>query len=136
MTVSSSTFAISTPVRGTSVKQDVLDVARFFDLPPTGQLMVELTRTSSKTLDRAIKDDPVEYRAHLRVVADFVREARTYLFGVSSWDDWTDQDQIDMRAWLDNGQISLDGRVHSPHQVLADERLARRALGELLRVTQ
>lgn len=129
-------FALEAPALGTSVKQDLQDVSRFFGLPPTGHLMVEITKTSAKTIDRALKDEAVEYRAHLRVVADFVREARTYLFRVSSWDGWTEQDARDMRAWLDTGRIHLGGGVHTPLEILTDEGLARSALSELLRVTE
>lgn len=32
-----------------------------------------------------------------------------------------------MRGWLDVGEIEFDGNVYTPRQVLADEKLARRA---------
>ena len=136
MTTADPTFAMSPPARETSVEQDVADVARFFGLHVTGHLMTELTRASAKTLDRASKGEHVEYRPHLRVVADFVRESRAYLLGVATWDEWTAQDQHDMLAWLDNGRISLRGHTYTPHEILADEVLARTALSELLRVTE
>jgi len=132
------TFVIAPPSRGTSVHQDLLDVARFFGLEGerTGELMVRLTRTSAKTIDRALKEERVEYRPHLHVVAEFVREARTYLFQVRDWADWTAQDARDMRAWLDGGTIVVDGRSYSPFEMLTDESLARRALSELSSVTE
>jgi len=69
-------------------------------------------------------------------VAEFVREARTYLFEVRDWADWTAQDARDMRAWLDGGRITIDGRAYAPLQILSDEALARRALSELTSVTE
>ena len=141
----------------TTQKQDLEDIAKFFGLEKeiSGKLMLTLTHINAKTLNYIRKGKTLKGLAHLATLAEFVREARTYLFEIRSWDDWTSQDAEDMKNWLDNGQIELsdtccancncanesankhkDKKVYTPLQIFKDRDLTIKAYSQLFAVTE
>ena len=64
-------------VQGATDQTSLLTVARFFRVPPTGEVMQKLTGKGSSVLERVKnggKLGSADDRAHLEVLAAFVRE--------------------------------------------------------------
>jgi len=109
----------------------LLTVANFFGVPPTGDIMQQLTGKGSSVLDRVKKGHKLgspEDRAHLEVLAAFVRELHAYLshaMGPIS------PDAHGMERWLAAGQVEVGSRTYRPIEALADRKLAVGALNTL-----
>ena len=109
----------------------LLMVARFFGVPPTGDIMQQLTGKGSSVLDRVKnggKLGSAEDRAHLEVLAAFTRELSGYLtraMGPSS------PDAPGMERWLAAGQVEVGARTYRPIEALANRELAVGALNTL-----
>ena len=112
-------------------QSSLLTVARFFGVPPTGDVMQQLTGKGSSVLDRVKnggKLGSTEDRAHLEVLAAFARELSSYLnraMGPSS------PDALGMERWLAAGQVEVGARTYRPIEALADRELAAGALNTL-----
>lgn len=109
----------------------LLSVARFFGVPPTGDVMQRLTGKGSSVLDRVKKGGKLgsaDDRAHLEVLAAFVRELESYLthsMGSRS------PVAHGMERWLAAGQVEVGARVLRPIEALSDRELAVGALNTL-----
>jgi hypothetical protein len=112
-------------------QSSLLLVANFFGVPPTGEVMQRLTGKGSSVLDRVKNGGRLgstEDRAHLEVLAAFVRELRDYLahsMGSST------SDAPGMERWLAAGQVEIGSKTYRPIEALADRRLAVGALSTL-----
>lgn len=126
------TIQMSRPV-ATSVADDLREIMRFFGFEhPTGEEMVDLTRTSAATISRALNGRNVDWkrRDHLGVVADFAREARGYFYEVDA-EQWTPEHAHEMQVWLKRGTAKLDGKTYRPVEVLSNPELAPHLLSAL-----
>jgi hypothetical protein len=112
-------------------QSSLLAVAHFFGVPPTGEVMQRLTGKGSSVLDRVKnggKLGSADDRAHLEVLAAFVRELNGYLataMGTSS------PDAHGMERWLAAGEVEVGARTYRPIEALADRTLAVGALNTL-----
>jgi hypothetical protein len=117
--------------KGATDQSSLLIVARFFGVPPTGDVMQRLTGKGSSVLDRVKNGGNLGSavdRAHLEVLAAFVRELNSYLtraMGPSS------TDAPGMERWLAAGQLEVGARTYRPIEALADRDLAAGALNTL-----
>ena len=117
--------------RGATDQSSLLLVAAFFGIPPTGEIMQHLTGAGRSVLHRVKnggKLGSAEERAHLEVLAAFVRELREYLthtMGSSS------PDAAELERWLAAGQVEVGARTYRPIDALADRKLAIGALNTL-----
>ena len=123
-----SPMTISTPAPVRSPENELADIRDVFGLEGTSSVLAEITGTPTKTLHRAAGGIKIRPRTHIEIVADFAREVRDMMFQDPTW---TDERRRAMRRWLDIGEIEFDGKVYAPREVLADEKLARRALIQL-----
>lgn len=121
-------MAISAPAPVRSPDRELADIRDVFGLESTSSVLAEITGTPTKTLHRVANGTRIRPRTHIEIVADFAREVRDMMFADPTW---TDERRRSMRRWLDVGEIEFDGNVYTPRQVLADEKLARRALVQL-----
>lgn len=126
--------AILESVRATQEATDqtsLLTIARFFGVPPTGDVMQQLTGKGSSVLDRVKnggKFGSAEDRAHVEVLAAFVRELSGYLtraLGPSS------PSAPGMDRWLAAGRVEVGARTFRPIEALSDRELAIGALNTL-----
>ena len=117
--------------RGATDQSSLLLVAAFFGIPPTGEIMQHLTGAGSSVLHRVKnggKLGSAEDRAHLEVLAAYVRELDGYLtisMGSSS------PDASELERWLAAGQVEVGARTYRPIDALADRELAISALDTL-----
>lgn len=117
--------------KGATDQTSLLAVAHFFAVPPTGDVMQRLTGKGSSVLDRVKKGGKLQSagdRAHLEVLAAFVRELESYLtnsIGSRS------PDAHGMERWLAAGQVEVGARILRPIDALCDRELAVGALNTL-----
>lgn len=117
--------------KGATDQSALLSVARFFGVPPTGDVMQRLTGKGSSVLDRVKsggKLGSADDRAHLEILAAFVRELESYLtraMGSRS------PDAHGMDRWLVAGQVEVGARILRPIEALSDRDLAVGALNTL-----
>ena len=112
-------------------QSSLLAIAAFFGVPPTGEVMQQLTGKGSSVLDRVKnggKLGSADDRAHLEVLAAFVRELHAYLthaMGSRS------PDAHGMERWLAAGEVEVGAKTYRPIEALADRGLAVGALNTL-----
>ena len=117
--------------QGATDQNSLLLVADFFGIPATGEIMQQLTGAGSSVLHRVKnggKLGSADDRAHLEVLAAFVRELHGYLIrsmGSSS------PDAPELERWLAAGQVEVGARTYRPIDALADRELAIGALNTL-----
>jgi len=117
--------------KGATDQSSLLLVAAFFGIPPTGEIMQHLTGAGRSVLHRVKNGGNLgssDDRAHLEVLAAFVREVHPYLaqsMGSSS------PDAPELERWLAAGQLEVGTRTYRPIDALADRELAIGALNTL-----
>jgi hypothetical protein len=118
-------------LREATDQTSLMRVARFFGIPPTGDVMQQLTGKGSSVLDRVKRGGnlgSVDDRAHLEVLAAFVRDLESYLthaMGPSS------PNAAGMQRWLFGGEVEVGAETYRPIDALSDRNLAVRALNTL-----
>ncbi len=118
-------------VQGATDQTSLLTVARFFRVPPTGEVMQKLTGKGSSVLERVKnggKLGSADDRAHLEVLAAFVRELGGYLARAMGP---RDDSGFGMERWLAGGQVEVGARIYRPIDALSDRDLAVGALNTL-----
>jgi hypothetical protein len=119
---------------GKGPRQMLEDVAAFFSLPPNGEKMATLCRTSPSTLNRILtaKSDDIRMREedHLAVLAAFV-DALTKLYERAA--NGREVDKLAVRTWLNAGRVMTSRGPMVPIRALSDPDLAIEALDEVRR---
>ena len=117
--------------KGATDQSSLLLVADFFGVPPTGEVMQHLTGAGSSVLHRVKNGGHLgsaDDRAHLEVLAAFVRDVDGYLtqsMGSST------SEAPEMERWLAAGRLEVGTRTYRPIDALADRELAIGALNTL-----